>query len=146
MLSAFATHPAHRIAKLAMEPGENGSWSLLIQIPSPTKEPRRQVELCLVGGERCPTLGFGGWHTHADLWDRDPDAGLRLMLDYLTRILAGAILLCEAPTGAGGLPHIVIDAADREAVLDHATSPDVPAHSKLLSWSGAHDLALDDER
>lgn len=144
LLAAFAGHPARVHAHLAMEPGPNGTWSVVIQIPSPMNERRRDVAICLVGDDRSPTLEFGAWHTHADLWDADPDAALALMLAYLTRIIAGTILLCEVPTAGDGLPYVVIDVRDPEAVLDDATSPYVPAQSKLLSWSGEHDLRLDD--
>ena len=93
-----------------------------------------------------PSLEFGGWHTHADFWDADPDVGLRRMLDYLERITAGEVVLAELPTVADGMPYRVVDLLDRQEVLDELTAPTIPSDMKLLSWSGAEDVVLDDLR
>lgn len=145
VLAAFADHPAARCANMLMEERTDGSWSLLVTIPSPTGDRRRRVAIWL-DENHVPTLEFGGWHSHADLWHADPDVGLRRMLDYLERITDGEVVLAALPTVADGMPYRVLDLMDREEILDELTAPTIPTDMKLLSWSGAEDAILNDLR
>ena len=128
-----------------MERVPDGSWSLVAEVPSPTGDRRRAVSIRL-DENRAPILEFGGWHTHADLWDPDPEVGLHGMLDYLERITDGEIVLVELPSTADGLPFRVLDLSDRQEVLDELTSPGTSGQMNLLSWSGSEDAVLDDLR
>ena len=143
VLAAFRDHPARSCAKLLMERLPDATCSLVVRIPSPKVDHRRDMSIWL-DEKRIPSLEFGAWHTHADLWDRDPDVGIRRLLDYLERIRHGEILLCEVPTVGDRLPFRVLDLSDREEVLDELTSP--VGSLQLLSWSGDKDLMLDDLR
>jgi hypothetical protein len=145
VLAAFKDHPAARVANLLMEKRTDGSWSLLVTIPSPTGDRRRRLRIWL-DENSVPSLEFGGWHSHADLWDPDQDVALRRMLDYLERITDGQIVLAEVPTIADGMPYRVVDLLDRQEILDELTSPTIPTDMKLLSWSGAEDAVLNDLR
>jgi hypothetical protein len=145
VLAALTDHPAAGRAKVLMEKRTDGSWSLLVTIPSPTGDRRRRLAIWL-DENSIPSLEFGGWHSHADLWDRDPDVGLRRMLDYLERITDGEIVLAEFPTVADGMPYRVVDLLDRHEILDELTAPTIPSDMKLLSWSGAEDAVLNDLR
>ncbi len=145
LLAAFADHPARARANLLMERLPAETWSVIGVIPSPTGDPRRPISIWL-DENRVPTLEFGAWHSHADLWDPDPDVGLSRMLDYLERITNGEIVLAELPTVGDGLPFRVLDLSDREEVVDELTSPNSSGQMKLLSWSGAEDAVLDDLR
>lgn len=145
VLAAFADHPAAGRANMLMESRADGSWSLLIVIPSPTGDRRRRVAIWL-DDNSVPSLEFGGWHTHADLWDTDPEVGLRRMLDYLERITDGEVVLAALPTVGDEMPCRVLDLADREEILDELTAPTIPPDMKLLSWSGAEDAVLNDLR
>jgi hypothetical protein len=130
---------------LLMEHLPDGTWSLVAKIPSPTGESRRNISISL-DEKRVPSLEFGAWHSHADLWDPDPEIGLRRMLDYLERITDGEVLLAELPTLANGLPFRVLDVADRDEILDEVTTPGSSGTMRLLSWSGAEDVTLDELR
>jgi hypothetical protein len=141
LLAEFSGHPACRLASVQMEALSEGSWSLIIAIPSPTGDPRRDVAIWLDEG-RIPSLEFGAWHSHADLWDTDLRAGIRKMLAYLQRIMDGEVVLAEAPTVSNGLPFRVVDLRDYDEVLDELTSPAIPPDMKLFSWSGAQDREL----
>ena len=143
VLAALADHPIRPRANLLMERRSDGSWSLVVTIPSPTGDRRRNLRIWL-DDEHGPSLEFGGWHTHADLWDLEPAVGLRRMLDYLQRIADGEIVLAEAPTIGDGMPFRTIDVCDREEVLDELTSPLVSGQMRLLSWSGSEDAVLND--
>lgn len=145
VLAAIADHPVRPSANLLMERRNGGSWSLVATIPSPTGDRRRKLRLW-IDDDHGPSMEFGGWHTHADLWDLDPDVGLRRMLDYLERIADGEIVLAEVPTIGDGMPFRVVDVCDREEILDELTSPLVSGQMRLLSWSGAEDAVLDDLR
>jgi len=90
-----------------------------------------------------PSIEFGAWHTHADLWDSDPRRGVARMLDYLEQISDGTVLLKESPTVGDGLPFCVVDVSSRDELLDEVTSPGAPPSIRLLSWSGAEDRILD---
>jgi hypothetical protein len=145
VLAALADHPIRPSANLLMERRSDRSWRLVVRIPSPTGDRRRNLGIWL-DDKHGPSLEFGGWHTHADLWDLDPAVGLRRMLDYLQRIANGEIVLAEVPTIGDGMPFRVIDVCDREEILDELTSPLVSGQMRLLSWSGAEDAVLDDLR
>ena len=97
LLAVFADHPAHARTNLLMEKLADETWSVVGKIPSPTGDPRRTISIWL-DENRVPTLQFGAWHSHADLWDPDPDVGLSRMLAYLERITDGEIVLAELPT------------------------------------------------
>ena len=143
VLAAFADHPAARRANMLMEKRADGKWSLLITIPSPTGDRRRRLAIWL-DENFVPSLEFGGWHTHADLWDANPEVGLRRMLDYLGRITKGEVVLAALPTIGDGMPYRVLDLSDREEILDELTAPTIPSDMELLSWSGAEDAVLGD--
>jgi hypothetical protein len=143
VLAALEDHPSRRLANLLMERLPGGTFGLVCKIPSPTGDRRRAISIWL-DEKRVPSLEFGAWHTHADLWDSDPEVGLRRMLDCLERITKGEIVLAESPTVGDGMPFRVIDRSDREELLDELTSPLVSRQMKLLSWSGAEDAVLDD--
>ena len=145
VLAAFVDHPAASRANMLMEQRADGSWSLLVTLPSPTGERRRQVAIWL-DENRVPSLELGGWHSHADLWNADPEVGLRRMLDYLKRIIGGEVVLAELPTLAEGMPYRVLDLMDRHEILDELTAPTIPSDMKLLSWSGSEDAILNDLR
>lgn len=145
VLAAFADHPASRVANLLMEERGDGKWSLRVSVPSPTGDRRRRLVIWL-DENSVPSLEFGGWHSHADLWDPDPDVGLHLMLDYLERIIYGEVVLAELPTIGDGMPCRVVDLLDRQEILDELTAPTIPSDMKLLSWSGAEDAVLGDLR
>jgi hypothetical protein len=143
VLAAFAHHPAAARANMLMEKRSDGSWSLLITIPSPTGDRRRRLAIWL-DENSVPSLEFGGWHSHADLWDADPEVGLCRMLDYLERITDGEVVLAALPTIGDGMPYRVLDLTDRQEILDELTAPTIPTDMKLLSWSGAEDAVLND--
>jgi hypothetical protein len=145
LLAAFADHPARARANLLMERLPDETWSVVGVVPSPTGDPRRTISIWL-DENRVPTLEFGAWHSHADLWDPDPGVGLRRMLDYLERITDGEIVLAELPTVGDGRPFRILDLSDREEILHELTSPNSSGQMKLLSWSGAEDAVLDDLR
>ncbi len=144
VLREFADHPARPVSNVSMEPRPKGVASIVIAIPSPTGDSRRAISIWL-DEKLVPTLEFGAWHTHADLWDKDLRSGVQMMLAYLKRITDGEILLAESPTVAGGLFRVV-DVCDREEVLEELTSPDNPTNMRLLSWSGSEDGELSDFR
>jgi hypothetical protein len=143
VLREFAEHPLRRCSNLQMDSATGRNWSLLISIQSQTGDRRRDISIWL-DEKGIPSIEFGGWHTHADLWDDDLVSGLRKMLAYLERIAIGEIVLAETPTVGDGIPFQVVDLCDREAVLEELTSPRKPANMKLLSWSGAGDCELGD--
>jgi hypothetical protein len=125
-----------------MELLSDGRASLVIDIPSPTGDGRRAISIWL-DEKLVPTLEFGAWHTHADLWDKDPVSGIRMMLGYLERITNDEILLAESPTVAGDMFRVV-DVCDQEEILEEMTSPHNPPKMRLLSWSGARDGEVSD--
>jgi hypothetical protein len=145
LLAVLAEHPACGRAHMLMERLPDGAWSLVAKLPSPTGDGRRDISFWL-DENRVPTLEFGAWHSHADLWDEDRDVGLRRMLDYFERIMGGENVLFEGPTIGDRMPFRVLDVTDREEILDELTSPGAPEGMKLLSWSGAEDVLLEDLR
>ena len=144
VLREFADHPARRVSSMSMEFRPDGAASVVITIPSPTGDSRRAISIWL-DENSVPTLEFGAWHTHADLWDKDLRSGFQMMLAYLERITDDEILLAESPTSPGGLFRVV-DVCDQEEILDELTSPHNPPSMRLLSWSGAKDGELSDFR
>lgn len=145
LLVELEGHPVRRCTNLLMEHLPDGTWSLVAKVPSPTGESRRNISIWL-DENRVPSFEFGAWHSHADLWDPDPDVGLRRMLDYLERITDGEVLLAELPILANGLPFRVLDVTDRDEILDEVTAPSSKGTMKLFSWSGAEDVTLDELR
>jgi len=144
-LTAFNKRGIQAAPNLQMERRQDGTCALFVTIPSPTSDRRRLISLWL-DEKRIPTLQFGAWHTHADLWDRIPESGLQKMLDYLERIINGEIVLTEFPTVGNAIPHRVLDMAEPDDVLDMLTDPDEPSDMNLLSWSGYEDDSLNDLR
>jgi hypothetical protein len=143
LLNALEASPVSTHARAAMKCYPGDACSLVIEIRSPTGDPRRDVSLWLTD-DRDPSLEFGGWHTHASLWATTLADGVAEMVGYLERIVAGEIVLEELPTVGEGMPYCVLDLKDAEACLESATLPGRPNGMTLLSWSGSQDLTLED--
>lgn len=142
LLAAFDDHPAQKVASVFMEREIGGAWRLIIRLPSPTGDKRRTVSLWL-DQSGVPSLEFGAWHTHTDLWDDDINLGLEKMLLYLERITDGSVQLSAQPATAAGVPYCIVDLENPDDVLDELTYPGAPNEVNLLSWSGAEDRTLD---
>jgi len=119
----------------SMEGDEPNALHLLVQMPSPTGDPAREIVLWMNGDE--PSVGFGTWHTHAGLWDEDDD-----MARLVRAILDGQFVLVADEQGSIGEWADVIDLREPEELLDALTSPDAPARMRILSWSGREDREL----
>jgi hypothetical protein len=124
-----------------MEEGDEvDGFSLCIEAASPTSDPTRALGLWVEDGG-VPSMGYGDWHTHADLFvkvARDGD-GLSAMLDLLAAIFADEFVLIISRGGRFDGHMSVLDLREPDALLDELTSADAPGSIKLLSWTGAQD-------
>lgn len=141
LLAALEQHPARLVTNVLMEARPDGRWTLLANAPSPTGDSRRSISLW-IDEKGVPSMAFGSWHTHADLWDAEIGMGTRKMLDYLERITNGEILLAGAPTLESGDLFRVIDVRDAHQLLDELTAPENPPDMRVFSWSGTEDTSL----
>ena len=106
---------------------------LLVETPSPTGDPDRQLTVWMESGEE-PSLGFGGWHTHADLLEREEE-----LIEIARAILeerCGVIYDLGVETSIfGGL----LDLDDESELLEELTCPHGSGRVRIHTWSGRGD-------
>lgn len=134
----FARFPGLR-AHAAMErASERDAWNLYVAAPAPSGEPGSGLQVWMEGGEE-PTVGFGDvWHTHlyADAGAADEhDELLALVQD----ILEDRLVVYEELDALGRTSASLLDASDRDALIDELTTPGSPGAARLRSWSGRLD-------
>ncbi len=143
VMAAFAARPTLAHGRSRLYRPRDGGTSVVIEFASPTGDDWREASIWI--DERGnPSIAFAGWHTHADLFEGDFDAGLSQMLQFLERILADRVLL--EPSIVKEPPYIVLDLDDEYEVLDTLTHPRLPLPPKYFSWSGAGDVRVDELR
>jgi hypothetical protein len=130
---------------------EGGAFDLLVEIPSPTGDPGRQVVAWVVGGDE-PSVGFGEWHTHSgdETAARDPTGEADAIVGVIEGILADQVVLIYDVGGKTDGDCGVVDLRDQDILLHVLTSPRSPGRVKIKSWSGhgdrevgLEDLSLD---
>jgi hypothetical protein len=110
------------------EKDSNVEADLTALIPSPTSDPARRVEFWSENGE--PSVAFGGWHTHLDLFGEDDSSAAVEMTSLVLRILRDRVVYLSER------PHIIVDLDDPLDVLDTLTSPHLPSTLTFVTWSG----------
>lgn len=131
---------------MELPPGQDAG-TLYVCVPAPSGNERVGILLWMEDGT--PSLMFGGWHTHADSWLDEfalpKPLGVEGLMSLLEGILDDRFLLC-ADVGAQE-PHIpiLLDASDREALMEELTSPYGTGRVRLLSWSGRSDREIGPE-
>jgi hypothetical protein len=140
----FAACPEVRPCARMVGPHEGGSFELLVELPSPTGDPEREVYLWMEQGE--PSLGLGPqWHTHAGLWSGDERgvlAGWTELIALLRAILADQLVLWgEVGSETAGFRH-VLDLRDPEALADTLTCRYAPLRLRIRSWGGTADAEV----
>ncbi len=140
----FQRYPEFR-QYAAMEPVQGSEmWSLVVTIPAPSGDPKAGLTLWVDNGIE-PSLEFGDWHTHANLWTIDAEDKWQNMeiLDLVKAILGDRIILCEDVGGTSDGYPTIIDLAVKDALLDELTSKYSPGRARLRSWSGHLDRLVD---
>jgi hypothetical protein len=119
----------------------------VVKVPAPSDDPRSELFVWVDGGDD-PSVGFGIWHTHEDVWGAClPDGAERdALLDLIEGILADRYVICEDVGGIGVGTCTILDLSEDDALLEELTSKCSPGRAHLRSWSGRLDreVALDD--
>lgn len=133
--SRFATRLYEAIPEARSCSKMEGSTSadLLVEIPSPTMEPDRQLVIWMEGGIE-PSVAFGGWHTHAGLWDGEDG-----IIDLVKAILADQFVLVHDVGGEHSGNCGVVDLRIPDALMEELTSKYSPGRLGIRSWSGRGD-------
>ena len=119
-----------------LAPDEPAPRELLLELPSPTGDASRGMVLWME--QDVPSLEFGAWHTHADLWGGDGDGEL---IALVRAIVADHFVL--AYDVGGDCPHPdVLDLRDLEALAEALTSRYAPERLRLVSWAGTADAEV----
>ncbi len=142
----FARFPELR-QNAAMEQHGNGAWTLVVTVPALSGDPRSELVIWVEGGDD-PSVAFGAWHTHENVWGGGLEAGLerRPLLDLIEGILADRWVICEDVGGVGDGSATILDLLERDALLEELTSKYSPGRARLRSWSGQLDreVSLED--
>jgi hypothetical protein len=116
------------------------SWSLVVTVPAPSGDPRSELVVWVDGGDD-PSVAFGGWHTHENVWgagavDRSEREAL---LELIAGILADRFVICEDVGGIGDGAATILDMSDHDSLLEELTGKYSPGRVRLRSWSGRLD-------
>lgn len=112
---------------------------LLLELPSPTGDAERAV---LVWMEReVPSVAFGSWHTHADLWGPDGDGEV---IALLCAIVTDRFVLTYEVEGVWSHAR-ALDLRDPQALAEALTQRHAPERLRLVSWAGTADAELGPE-
>ena len=139
----FARFPElRRHAAMERRRGEE-AWTLMVEAPAPSGDPRSRLVVWVEGGDD-PSVAFGDWHTHENVWgDFDERGEPRSLLDLIAGILADRYILC---VDVGAESATLLDLEQDDALADEMTSGYSSGRVRLRSWSGRHDgeVTLDD--
>jgi hypothetical protein len=105
----------------------------VMDVPSPTGEPDRALRFWIERG--VPSVEYGTWHTHQDLWPSQ-DAWFAFIED----ILCDRALFVVMP-GPPVWWFVLEDPVDEE-LADVFTAPSAPREVRVVSWSGALDRVV----
>ena len=123
------------------------AWTLVVRVPAPSGDPRSELVVWVDGGDD-PSVAFGGWHTHENVWGAglDDRAGRAALLDLIDGILADRFVACEDVGGVGDGFATILDSSEEDGLLDLLTSRYSPERVRLRSWTGRLDreVTLDD--
>lgn len=111
---------------------------LLVEIPSPTGDPDRQLVIWMEGGDE-PSLAFGEWHTHVS-----PSEDGKLF-DLAKAILADQLVLAYHMSEEQSGYCDLIDLRDPDALLEELTSEHSSGHVRTRTWSGRGDREFSSE-
>lgn len=141
----FARFPELRQHAAMERQQHHGPWTLVVAVPAPSGDPRSELVIWVEGGDD-PSVAFGGWHTHEDVWGTVDGAERGALLDLIAGILADRFVLCEDVGGVGNGTATLLDLSARDALLEELTSEYAPARARLRSWSGRLDreVSLED--
>ena len=141
----FATDLFARFPELrrhaAMEPLPGGDhWTLVVKVSAPSGDPRSELVVWVDGGDD-PSVAFGGWHTHENVWGATSEDGAEreTLLDLVAGILADRFVICEDVGGVGNGSVTILDLLEPDALLDELTGKHSPGRARLHSWSGRLD-------
>jgi hypothetical protein len=115
-------------------------WTLLVKVPAPSGDPRSELVVWVDGGDD-PSVAFGGWHTHENVWGAGTEDGAEreALLDLVAGILADRFVLCEDVGGVGSGSVTILDLSDPDSLLDELTDKYSPGRAQIRSWSGRLD-------
>lgn len=104
--------------------------SSIVTVPSPTGDPERTLTIWLEEG--VPSVEYGDWHTHADLWVSEDD-----FLSFIDDIVSDRQLFLVVSTWA--VRWSVLEEPIDEAIDDALTGQSAPDEVRIVSWSGRKD-------
>jgi hypothetical protein len=143
LLEMLEVHLANRTTIRSMERAEDGTWDLLIVVPSPIADGKRDIAFWFdeIG---TPSMEFGAWHMHATGWnpgETNCAESLREILTHLRAILADRYVLLDRRIPGRPLTDTV-DLDDPDDLMDWITHPALPPAIDLLSWGGTTDRTV----
>jgi hypothetical protein len=136
----FARFPGLRQhAAMERQPGLD-AWTLVVTVPAPSGDPRSELVIWVDGGDD-PSVAFGGWHTHENVWGAGTEDGAErgALLDLIAGILMDRYVICEYIGGVGDGSATILDLSTQDALLEELTDKYSPGRARLRSWSGRLD-------
>lgn len=136
----FARFPELRQhAAMERQQGQD-AWTLVVKVSAPSRDPRSELVVWVDGGDD-PSVAFGAWHTHENVWGAGfPDGAERpALLDLIAGIFEDRFVIGEDVGGVGDGTATILDLGDDDALLEELTSKYSPGRVRLRSWSGTLD-------
>jgi len=136
----FARFPElRRHAAMERQRGHQ-TWALVVTVPALSGDSRSELVVWDDGGDD-PSVAFGGWHTHENVWGAGGEDGSErgALLDLIGGILADRLVICEDVGGIGDRTATILDMSDHDNLLEELTSKHSPGRVRLRSWSGRLD-------
>jgi hypothetical protein len=136
----FARFPELRQHAAMERQQDHETWRLVVTVAAPSGDPRSDLVVWVDGGDD-PSVAFGGWHTHENVWGAGLEDGTerRALLDLIAGILADRFVICEDVGGVGDRTATILDMSDHDSLLEELTSKYSPGRARLRSWSGRLD-------
>lgn len=136
----FARFPELRLhAAMECQQGHD-TWTLVVSVPAPSGDSRSQLVIWVDGGDD-PSVAFGAWHTHENVWGAGTEDGAErgALLDLIAGILADRFVICEDVGGACNGTATIVDLSEPDAILEQLTSKYSSGRARVRSWSGRID-------
>ena len=136
----FARLPELRQHAAMERQHDHDTWTLVVTVPAASGDSRSELVIWVEGGDD-PSVAFGGWHTHENVWGAGTQDGAErgALLDLIAGILADRFVTCEDVGGVGDGTVTILDLSAHDALLEELTSKYSPGRARLRSWSGRLD-------
>jgi hypothetical protein len=127
---------------------ESDDFDLLVKIPSPTQDSKREMVIWMDRDE--PSVAFGEWHTHSTVWvvEAGSDNETEALLELIHAVMKDEFVFIYDVVGEHDGHWGVVNLRDPSALAEELTNRHSPGRVIIKTWTGSgdHEVGLEDPK